>query len=259
MTSVMTRPIKALDLGPLTRAPLKLALAQARTAPMLALERPETVERLAAALSWEVVERQSNVELAVRLGPAGIEQQRGGPESVWVLAAPSEQFRAVLSPSSVAVQCERYSHWSDFQEALEAVLEAVSEIAGPTRVTRFGMRYVNELSDPRLNGEDPAALTAVLGEELVALAVALERPVAASLTELRVREPFGELTVRHGMTQPGRYLLDLDAYDETPGRFEVKRLMASAEAFHARIEELFAWALEPSYLASLSEPTEDQS
>ena len=259
MTSVMTRPVKVINLGPLKRAPLKLALAQARTAPMLALERSETVERLVAALGWELIDRQSNVELSVRLGPAGVEQQQGRPEFVWVLAAPSEQFRAVVSPSSVAVECERYSHWSDFQKALEAVLGAVGEVAEPTRVSRFGMRYVNELVDPRLDGEDPATLTQVLGEELISLALSLERPVAASLTELRVREPFGALTIRHGMTQPGHYLLDFDAYDEQPGPFEVKRLMGAAEAFHARIEALFVWALDPSYLKSLSEPTDEVS
>jgi uncharacterized protein (TIGR04255 family) len=208
---------------------------------------------------WELIDRQSNVELAVKLGPAGVEQQQGRPEFVWVLAAPSEQFRAVVSPTSVAVECDRYSHWSDFQEALQAVLGAVADVAAPTRVTRFGMRYVNELIDPRLDGEDPAALTGVLGEELVSLALALERPVAASLTEVRLREPFGALTIRHGMTQPGHYLLDFDAYNEQPGPFEVKPLMQAAEDFHVRIEALFVWALEPSYLDSLSEPADDVS
>lgn len=254
MTLVMTRPVIAQTLEPLARAPLTLALAQARTAPTLALERPETIEQLVSTLGWELVDRQSNVELAVKLGPAGIEQQGGPPQTVWVLAAPGGQFRAVLSQSSVAVECDAYSHWADFRTALSQVLKAVGEFAAPGRVNRFGMRYINELSDPRLSGEDPRALSQVLADELVAVAASLERPVIGSLSELRVREPLGQLTLRHGMTQPGRYLLDLDAYDDTAGSFDADRLMSAADAFHARIEAVFAWSLQPDYLASLAKP-----
>jgi uncharacterized protein (TIGR04255 family) len=257
----MTRLVKTHDLGPLARAPLTLALAQARTAPTLALERPEMIERLVEALGWELVDRQSNVELAVRLGPGGIEQQPGPPQTVWVLAAPSGQFRAVLSASSVAVECNAYSHWGDFQAALEAVFHAVGEVAAPGRVTRFGLRYVNEVTDRRLSGEAPERLAEVLANELVAVALALGRPVISSLSELRVSEPVGQLTVRHGLMAPGRYLLDLDASEEAsaPAPFEAKSLVQAADAFHDRIEAVFVWALQPGYLASLAAPAEEAS
>ena len=133
----------------------------------------------------------------------------------------------------------------------------MGEVADPGRVNRFGMRYVNELADPRVSDEDPRALAQVLSEELVAVAASLARPLIASLSELRVREPFGELTVRHGMTQPGRCLLDLDAHDDAAGSFDADRLMSTADAFHSRIEAVFAWSLQPDYLASLSEPDKE--
>jgi uncharacterized protein (TIGR04255 family) len=258
----MTRPVQPHPLKPLARAPLTLALAQARTAPTLALERSETVERLVEVLGWELVDRQTNVELAVRLGPGGVEQQPGQPQTVWILAGPSGQFRAVLSPSSVAVECSAYSEWQDFQTALGAVFQAVGEVTTPGRVTRFGLRYVNEVIDARLAGEEPERMTEVLAEELVAVAAALERPVIASLSELRVKEPVGQLTIRHGLTAPGRYLLDFDCSEDAaaPGSpFDAKGLMEAAETFHARIEAVFAWALAPDYLASLTAPAEEQS
>jgi len=259
MTSVMTRSVIARELAPLPRAPLKLALVQARTAPTLALEQTETVARLVEAIGWELVDRQSNVELSVRLGPGGIEQQGGPPQTVWVLAGPSGQLRAVLSQSSVAVECGAYSQWADFRAGLASVLGAVAEVAAPGRLNRFGVRYVNELVDERLSGEDPGGLTQILAEELVSVAAALETPVISSLSELRVREPFGQLAIRHGMTAPGRYLLDFDAYNETTSPFDVERLMEAADAFHARIEAVFAWCLQPDYLEYLSEPAEDMS
>jgi uncharacterized protein (TIGR04255 family) len=220
---------------------------------MLSLERADTVEKLQGALAgWTLTDRQSNVELAVRLGPAGVEQQQSRPESVWVLSSPSEQFRAVVSASSVAVECDRYSHWPDFRNALTEILGAVQNVAAPARCQRLGMRYINELRDPRLESEDPSAMLDVLAEELVAVAVAVDRPVLGSLSELRVREPFGMLAVRHGLIEPGRYLLDLDCYDEQPATFDVGALMSSAERFHARIESFFVWALARDYLAGLA-------
>ncbi len=259
MTSVMTRLVTARGLRPLPKAPLKLALVQARTTPTLALEQSGTVALLVQALGWELVDRQSNVELSVRLGPGGIQQQGGPPETVWVLADPHGQFRAVLSQSSVAVECGEYSQWADFRAGLAAVLGALAEVAAPSRVNRFGVRYVNELTDERISGEDPAALSQVLTEELVAVAAALQTPVISSLSELRVREPFGHLSIRHGMTAPGHYLLDFDAYNETTSPFDIERLMEAADAFHARIEALFAWCLQPEYLEYLAEPADDVS
>ena len=166
MTLVMTRLVSAQTLGPLAPAPLTLALVQARTAPTLGLERSETIEQVVNVLDWELVDRQSNVEMAVKLGPAGIEQQGGPPQTVWVLASPGGQFQAVLSQSSVGVECRAYSQWADFRAALGAVLAAVGKVANPGRVNRFGMRFVNEISDPRLSGEDAGAFTEVLADEL---------------------------------------------------------------------------------------------
>lgn len=254
MTCVMTRHVEPTEVGPLTDAPLRLALVQARTSPMLALERPDTVEHLLKVLTgWELTDRQSNVELAVHLGAGGIEQRQSRPETVWVLTAPSQQFRAVLSASSVAVECDRYSLWPDFESALGEVFRAVAQVGAPSRCVRFGMRYVNEIRDEaRLSGEDPSQLPEFLAEELVAVQLSLSRPVAGSLAEIRVREDFGVLAVRHGLVEPGRYLLDMDAYSEESSAFDVDTLMVLATRFHARIESFFGWALAPEYLAGLA-------
>jgi uncharacterized protein (TIGR04255 family) len=251
MTYVMTRSVEAADVGPLKHAPLRLALVQARTTPVLAFERPETVEQLTAALDgWELADRQSNVELAVRVGPHGVEQQQGRPETVWVLASRDEQFRAVVSASSVAVECERYSLWPDFRDAVRSVFVAVHDIATPTRCTRLGARYVNELHDDRLNG-DPVAMAELVCEELIAAPLALERPVSGSAAELRVREEFGTLALRHGLIEPGRFLLDLDAYNEEAEAFDPDALLERAGRFHSRIESVFAWAITSTYLDEL--------
>ena len=194
---------------------------QARTAPTLALAQTETVASLVEVLGWELVDRQSNVELSVRLGPGGIEQQGGPPQTVWVLAGPGGQFRAVLSQSSVAVECGAYSQWADFRAALAAVLGAVAEVAAPGRVNRFGVRYVNQLDGRAAFRRGPRGPHAGPGRgagigrrgagdagHLLAVGAAGARAVRAA------RHP------RHGMTAPGRYLLDFDAYNETTSPFD---------------------------------------
>jgi uncharacterized protein (TIGR04255 family) len=252
MTLVMTRLVEATELGPLERAPLRLALVQARTAPVLAMERPQTIERLATTLDgWDLIDHQTNVELAVKLSPQGVEQQQGRPETVWVLTSSGDQFRAVVSASSVSVECEHYSLWPAFQEAVGQLFAAVAEVAAPSRCTRLGVRYVNELrDDARLTG-DPARMTELVSEELLAVAVALGRPVAGSSAELRVEEEWGTLALRHGLIEPGRFLLDLDAYNEQAQPFDAARMLGQAGLFHARIESVFAWAITPTYLEEL--------
>lgn len=254
MTSVMTfGPVEERELGRLASAPLRLALLQARTTPVLAFEQPAEVQRLVEALQgrWTVSDRQANREVTVQLGPAGVQQQTGVPETVWVLSAEDGSARAAVSASSVAAESDRYAQWEDFHAAARDLFAAVQRVAAPARCTRLGLRYINELRDERAEG-DPQRLGELVNPALIAPALALARPVTGSLAELRVaEEDDSAFALRHGLVQPGVYLLDFDAYHEQPEPFEADALLARAERFHTRIESVFAWALTNDYLREL--------
>lgn len=259
MTNVMTfSPVEPRELGRLAASPLRLALMQARTTPVLAFEQPAEVQRLVEALDgrWTVSDRQANREVTVQLGPAGVQQHAGVPETVWVLTADDGHTRAAVSASSVAAESDRYARWEDFYAAAHDLFAAVQRVAAPTRCTRMGLRYVNELRDERADG-DPQRLAELVNPALIAPALALARPVAGSLAELRVAEGDDSiLGLRHGLVQPGVYLLDLDAYREQPEPFDTDALLARAERFHRRIESVFAWALTDDYLRELESGAE---
>jgi uncharacterized protein (TIGR04255 family) len=254
MTAVMTfAPVEPRELGRLASSPLRLALFQARTTPVLAFEQPAEVQRLVDALDgrWTVSDRQANREVSVQVGPAGVQQHAGVPESVWVLTAEDGHTRAAVSASSVAVESDSYAQWEDFHAAAGDLFAAVQRVAAPARCTRLGLRYINELRDERADG-DPQRLAELINPALIAPALALARPLAGSQAELRVTEDDdGVFGLRHGLVQPGVYLLDLDAYREQPEPFDASALLARAERFHARIESVFAWALTDGYLREL--------
>jgi uncharacterized protein (TIGR04255 family) len=245
--------VEAREVGRLALSPLRLALVQARTVPVLAFEQPSEVQRLVETLAgrWTVTDRQANREVAVSLGPGGVSQQAGTPETVWVLTSADGTMRAAMSTSSVAVECDRYSEWEQLLAATRDVFDAVEQTFAPAQCTRLGVRYINELHDDRAGG-DPAGLAELVNPALIAPALALGRPLLGSLAELRAAEDdeavFG---LRHGLVAPGTYLLDLDAYREQPEPFNTAALTERAERFHARIESVFAWALTDGYLREL--------
>jgi uncharacterized protein (TIGR04255 family) len=262
MTTFMTfSAVEEREVGRLGASPLRLVLLQARTVPVLAFEQAAEVQRLVDALDgrWAVTDRQANREVTVQLGPGGVQQQAGVPETVWVLTAADGLTRAAVSASSVAVESDRYDEWDRFHADAIDVFGAVQRVAAPGQCTRLGLRYINELRDERASG-DPQRLAELLNPALIAPALALARPLVGSLAELRVAEDAGAvLGLRHGLTQPGVYLLDLDAYREQPEPFDAEALVARATAFHARIESVFAWALDERYLDELrAAPAEEE-
>jgi uncharacterized protein (TIGR04255 family) len=252
MTWVMTSGrIEERRLGRLTEPPLRLALVQARTTPVLALERSETVERLVAELGgrWILTDRQTAQQIAVQLGPEGAQQHTAPQETVWILTAQS--VRAAVSASSVTVETNSYPEWEEFRGSIEEVFAAVHRTLAPARCVRLGMRYVNEV-DVSPAEADPGKLAEQLNAALLGPALSLDRNVLGSLAELRVAESDGAVfVVRHGLVNPSTYLLDYDVYREAPDEFDPKSMIARADRFHHRIESVFAWSLNETYLDDL--------
>lgn len=251
MTFAMTRLIETTRIGKLQRAPLRLALVQARTPPLLEFEDAKAVKEIAAQLDgWELADRQKAQELNLKLGPDGVEQQRSDPETVWIFTN-EDGLRAVLSAGSIALETESYGEWDELRTALAQVWDGVARTVGPSRCTRLGVRYVNELRESGLNGT-PEGLAPFLADELVALPLAFRARLERSISETRVELlGDGSLTLRHGLVADDVYLLDFDAFSEDEQPFEVTSLVDHAERLHHQIESAFSWALRPEYLESL--------
>jgi len=238
-------------IGRLQRSPLRLAIAQARMSPRPALEDLQTVGAIAERLDgWKLLGRHVSQETQVLVNHAGIRESARPAETVSVLESTARAgLRAAISPTSVAVECDRYTEWPDMREAITVVFTAVAEAVGGDR-DRFGVRYVNEIDDERAAG-DPRQLAALLAEPLLGAALAVGRPLLMSLQELRFADKHGQLVVRHGLRQPGIYMLDLDYFTDQPGPFDPDALTTLAEEYHRRIESVFAWSLQDEFLEEL--------
>jgi len=176
--------------------------------------------------------------------------ERVHAETVTVLRYAEGGLRAAVSATSVSVESDVYQRWDDFRAAISQVFAGFEDVFSPAVCERLGVRYVNELSDGRAGG-DPSRLAELLNAALIAPALALGSLVLSSQSELRVAEGDGEFVLRHGLIRPGGYLLDFDCFTARAQQFATDALVSQTDRFHGRIESVFAWSLNPSYLAEL--------
>jgi uncharacterized protein (TIGR04255 family) len=220
----------------LPAAPLQLALAQVRFAPVFAIEDPARrssfQERLGSQYQLEAREQKSDGE-------------SGG---LWFFRDGERNWTVSLTPGSLGLEAKTYHDFDDFAGELGRVLRETAEIFSPQTEVRLGVRYINRIEDDRLGkrGIDffvKSALTAPVGE--------LGADLAYSLCELRFREQGTWLALRHGLTKKDTYLLDFDNFVEGERDFAPAEIVKRVEDYHGLIERLFAWSLSERYLKEL--------
>ena len=249
----MTIQLRSTALQHLDNAPLKVALAQVRFAPVHAIEKRERVADFQELLSDSYIagEGQTPQTVTIQFGnesvirPAAI----AAPETVWPFDDPARGWSVALSSTSLALEAGTYQDFDDFLDELRSVLGALEEAFDPKRRTRLGLRYINEITDRRL-AED--GLVSLLRKELVSpVGTALGSDLAGSLNELRFREKLGTFVLRHGLVREDAYLLDFDYFNEESGDCDKEAIVSMVEQFHDLIEPLFVWCLSKNYLQEL--------
>jgi uncharacterized protein (TIGR04255 family) len=168
-------------------------------------------------------------------------------------------WKASVAPDFLALETTRYSRRADFLHRLRPVLDALNEVVTPPRVTRIGMRYTDRITDPE--GLTSLANTALLGMLAeIEHAEWVENQVLQTLlvdsgtgTKVQVRslclpphvgfdpsiEPVG---VRS-------WVLDIDAFEEKPRRWESSVLVDAVEVLAKRSYQVFHWAVTDEFRA----------
>jgi uncharacterized protein (TIGR04255 family) len=234
-------------------APLRLALVQVRYAPVHAVEKRERVADFQALLGDEFVaeEPQRSQGLLVQFGPAAAPPVLPPAETVWPFRDPKRGFGVSLSSTSLALEATAgYHDFPVFLEEFRTTLAGLVDVFHPKVCTRLGVRYVNEIGDPRLTSPD--GLAAFLNRELVSpVGSDLGSDLMSSLSELRFREDDGVFVLRHGLVESTKYLLDFDRFSETHRSFALEALVDTTSKFHDLIESVFVWSLSDEYLSGL--------
>jgi uncharacterized protein (TIGR04255 family) len=242
------------DLKHLEDAPLRVAIAQVRFAPVHAIEKRERVADFQELLADGYLARDPHVPqtVTIQFGPSPVPPAAGvfAPEAVWPFEDRERGWSVSLSSSSLALEASTYDDFNDFLAEFRSVLSALIETFHPRECSRLGLRYVNEITDSRLG--KPSGLHELLRPALVSpVGTELGSELLGSLCELRFRETFGTLVLRHGLIRSDTYLLDYDYFKEEAHAFDGEAVTKTVESFHDVIEPLFVWCLSDTYLSEL--------
>lgn len=188
----------------------------------------QDVSEEAAALIWDslgrdefpIFEPHKQQMMSVQLTPAGAEQsveiQQG-----WLVATADRSCAVTLLPSTVVVQTQTYSRYSESLGArLAAVLPLFAEATGATRVTRLGLRYVNRFRDDEAlspqfwRGLIESSFAAPLQGPLGDLVVAQQQQVQLKLDGTAWARIQSGLLEEAGKPSRFSFLVDLDVFRE---------------------------------------------
>jgi uncharacterized protein (TIGR04255 family) len=246
--------LPATDLKHVEGAPLRVALAQVRFAPVHAIEKRERVADFQERLAETYVARDPRFPQTVTIQfgptPGAPAPSVQAPEVVWPFEDRERGWSVSLSSTSLALEASTYDDFDDFLAEFRSVLSALIEGFDPRECSRLGLRYVNEITDERLRREGD--LHELLRSELVSpVGTELGSDLVGSLCELRFRESLGTVVLRHGLIRPDTYLLDYDYFKEEIEVFNAEAITKTVESFHDVIERLFVWCLSENYLCEL--------
>ena len=247
------------SLAHLARAPLKVAVAQVRYAPIHAVEKRDLVADFEARLDRRYVaeDAQTSQRITIQVGPSPAIPSIESPiaDTVWPFRDDERGYSVSLGNSSLAVEADAsYHDFPQFLREFKTAVESCAEVFEPKRETRLGLRYINEIVDERLR-ED---IRSVISEGLAApVGKTIRAGLLGSFAEYRVAEKLGVFAIRHGLVSDSMYLLDFDYFSETQRDFDPNGIVKTVEGFHDLIEPFFVWSLDKSYLQELSEASKE--
>jgi uncharacterized protein (TIGR04255 family) len=140
---------------------------------------------------------------------------------------------------------------------MRVILRAFKETLTPTRVTRFGIRYIDQIK-----GEPVARIDSLLRREVMGVACSLGEDPKQFFSELHVGADPGELLARWGKLPAGvtidpnlvpplraeSWLIDLDVSDNREASFDTDSIIDTARQAAERVYAVFRWMVTAEFL-----------
>lgn len=233
------------------RNALKVAVAQVRFPTAYPLADPAVQARIQAA----VVERfpvplPPVHEIIVALTQKGPEQVQAQAGPIRFADAEKQQILSV-APGMASFETTQYVGWEEFRTELRHLLDLVAAHGGPTAITRFGIRYVDEITIDGLSTIEDwsrALAAGVLGDP-----DGLGRDPRVLRTEQRVIIPVDEdivnvlyafvRNVEPDASPASTFVIDTDVYTEQAQPWSSDSLIERAERYHTWITNVFVRSL----------------
>jgi uncharacterized protein (TIGR04255 family) len=225
------------------RNPLKVVVTQVRFPPLFALEQPAGIAPFQDAIRGEypVAEsRGAQVTLAVGPGGVAVPPTQPGP---WRFLNDDSSWVVAVAPDFISLETTSYYRFEDFRARVERLFNAAAASLRLTRRQRLGLRYVNEITHPEaVHLSDWRKL---LREELFGIAggETFGDTVAQAAQQIQLELDLGKVTIRHGYrreeTADSVYFLDLDAYDDEAGDFDVEGMLDRLTLYNKWVWNIF--------------------
>jgi uncharacterized protein (TIGR04255 family) len=173
---------------------------------------------------------------------------------------------ASIRDTSIVIETTRHSQWEDLRDLLVVVLEARLQVGGIDGIERLGLRYINEVRVPELEGQDWSQwiVASLLGQSDVGKRLALE-PVQWQGVTVFGRGEARFITLRHGprdgyAVDPGGdlkrpaptpgpfFLIDIDSFwgsEGTVPELDLERVLKMADDLHEPAGSLFESLITP--------------
>lgn len=245
----------------LSAAPLIKVIAQIKF-PNLGILRDESVtSTLTSRLSQEYPMLQERRGMNVLLNQGVLTQQQT-EQKIWSLRSRDERWKFTISENFLALETAQYSTRDEFIERLDQAMREVFSVVEPPFFERFGIRYIDRVSDVELINGD---LKSMIRNEMVGgLGADLppEAVLSHSLSDTLFKGEDRSVQVRCGILPSGvtvfdleippmeqiSWFLDIDSYMEekvtaTPSEI-ISRLHTLADGAY----RMFRWVVNEDFL-----------
>jgi uncharacterized protein (TIGR04255 family) len=243
---------------PLKDAPLIRVIAQVRFPPILSIEKKDFVGSFQEAIREKYPILQPEQTQTFIFGPQDVVQPT--LQLTWRFIDAADSWRVSLAPDFMALETTAYSSRRDFLDRLEDLLVALKESFDPKIIQRFGLRYIDRLTDQDIDDIQSLVKPEILGMMAAEFRGAIHQVINESLFIIPGEEE--RILARWGLMPAGTtfdpsaiepiaepsWILDLDMSLSKNREFSVKALMSEGQSFAERIYTFFRWAVKDDFL-----------
>lgn len=232
--------------------PLKVVVAQIRFPALYGLIEPAALAVFQTALRQypSALSRISNITVTIGEGGGANATTDAGPvrfaseDGAWIIN---------ITTDWVSLETTKYESWIGFRTRFEELLGAFPGDLRPTRITRIGVRYVDQIQAPGVG--TPADWRRYIVPSLLGAEDSLifDERIAQGLQQLTFRIGEDAINVRHGYVRnditadfPSTYVIDSDLFTDAEQPFEVPAILERSNRYHDWAWSLFRRSITPA-------------
>ena len=235
------------------RDPLRVVVAQVRFPTSHHLATADAQAAIQAALAGSFPKPLAAIqEVTIGFTPQGPTTPQVAQSAIR-FSDESEERIVSIGTEMASFETTRYAGWEAFRADLRATLELAARLGGIAEMSRFGLRYVDELA---IEGVRTIAdWSEVVAESLLGAPDGLARDPRVIKTAQRISLRIDDdiVNLRQGFTEspPGEdrqsvYLIDTDIFTTSQIPWDVDALMARADRYHTWVTNIFGRSLTPT-------------